>query len=89
MHETRIRHLLLEKLHKTELVYVALRGIPPYPTTNKVLTVSESISAYLILQGAKAVEEFKDEFTETQQTILNFLGMTQDQYWRSVHRSTK
>ena len=57
--------------------------ITPYPTTNKVLTLFESISASLIFQGPKAVEEFKDELTETQQTILNFLGMTQDQYWRS------
>ena len=57
--------------------------ITPYPTTNKVLTLFESISASLIFQGPKAVEEFKDELTETQQTILNFLGMTQDQYWIS------
>lgn len=61
----------------------------PYPTTNKVLNLFENISAYFILQRAKAVEEFKDEFTETQQTILNFLGMTQNQYWRSAHRQTK
>ena len=63
--------------------------ITPYPTTNKVLNVFESISASLIFQGAKTVEEFKDELTETQQTILNFLGITQDQYWRSAHKSKK
>ena len=63
--------------------------ITPYPTTNKVLNVFESISASLIFQGAKTVEEVKDELTETQQTILNFLGITQDQYWRSAHKSKK
>ena len=63
--------------------------ITPYPTTNKVLNVFESISTYFILQRARAVEEFKDELTETQQTILNFLGMTQDQYWRFTHNSRK
>ena len=63
--------------------------ITPYPTTNKVLNVFESISASLVFQGAKTVEEFKDELTETQQTILNFLGITQDQYWRSAHKSKK
>ncbi|MCP4704315.1 MAG: hypothetical protein GY865_06875 [candidate division Zixibacteria bacterium] len=32
------------------------------------------------MERAKAVEDFKDEFTKTEQTTLNFLGMTQDQY---------
>jgi len=39
--------------------------ITPYPTTNKVLNVFESISAYLILQKAKGFEEFKDEISDT------------------------
>jgi hypothetical protein len=38
---------------------------------------------FSINQGSKIVEEFKDELTETQKTILKFLGITQDQYWES------
>lgn len=53
-----------------------------YPTTNKVLDLFESISTYTITQGLKTVEEFTDELTETQQTILNFLQITEDQYWK-------
>lgn len=54
-----------------------------YPTTNKVFSLFNSISTYTINQGSKIVEEFKDELTETQKTILKFLGITQDQYWES------
>ena len=58
-----------------------------YPTTNKVLDLFESISTYTITQGLKTVEEFRDELTETQQTILNFLQITEDQYWKCGLRS--
>ncbi|PXF59454.1 MAG: hypothetical protein C4B59_11615, partial [Candidatus Methanogaster sp.] len=54
-----------------------------YPTTNKVFSLFNSVSTYTINQGSKIVEEFKDELTETQKTILKFLGITQDQYWES------
>ncbi|MCD6297343.1 MAG: hypothetical protein J7M30_09330 [Deltaproteobacteria bacterium] len=50
---------------------------------NKVFSLFNSISTYTINQGSKIVEEFKDELTETQKTILKFLGITQDQYWES------
>jgi transposase len=60
-----------------------------YPTTNKVLNLFEGTSTYKIIQGSKIVEEFKDELTETQDMILNFLGISHDQYWKSTLRSKK
>jgi transposase len=60
-----------------------------YPTTNKVLNLFEGTSSYKIIQGSKIVEEIKDELTETQEMILNFLGISHDQYWKSTLRSKK
>ncbi len=92
-----ILQALIERSIRKRIKYESITGLEvypeerttPYPTTNKVLNLFESISAYFILQKARVVEEFKDELTETQQTILNFLGMTQKQYWISAHRQTK
>ena len=61
----------------------------PYPTTNKVLNLFEGISTYTITQGSKTVEEFKDELTDTQKTILNFLEISEEQYWKSNLRVKK
>lgn len=52
-----------------------------YPTTNKVLNLFENISTYSILEGSKKMEEFKDELTETQEMILDFLQIPQMRYW--------
>jgi transposase len=52
-----------------------------YPTTNKVLGLFENISTYSILEGSKKMEEFKDELTETQEIILDFLKIPQMRYW--------
>ena len=61
----------------------------PYPTTSKVLNLFEGISTYTITQGSKTVEEFKDELTDTQKTILNFLEISEEQYWKSNLRVKK
>ena len=60
-----------------------------YPTTNKVLNLFDGASTYKIIQGSKMVEEFKDELTETQKMILNFVGISHYQYWKSTLRSKK
>lgn len=60
-----------------------------YPTTNKVLNLFDGVSTYTIIQGSTITEKFKDELTETQRTILNFLEITEHQYWESNPRSKK
>jgi transposase len=61
----------------------------PYPTTSKVLNLFEGISTYTITQGSTTVEEFKDELTDTQKTILSFLEISEEQYWKSNLRVKK
>jgi len=81
---------LIERTLRRKIKEVGIDGLEVYPeerrtlypTTNKVLNLFEGVSTYKIIEGSKVVEEFKDELTETQLTILNFLGMTEDQYWQ-------
>jgi len=56
------------------------------PTTSKMLYVFETLSTYQILEGTKVVETYKDELTDTQKTILQFLEMTESQYWKPIRK---
>lgn len=52
-----------------------------HPTTSKVLSAFEDLSTYQICAGSKVVEEYQDEFNDTQTLILKLLKIPQRQYW--------
>lgn len=52
-----------------------------HPTTNKILNNFEQISTYSIIENGNTIEEFKDELTDTQKTILNYLDISEEEYW--------
>ena len=51
------------------------------PTTNKILDLFDRVSTYSILQDDRIVEEFKDELTDLQKTILEYLAISENDYW--------
>ena len=54
------------------------------PTTNKIIDLFEPVSTYSIMENEQVVEEFKDELTDTQKTILEYLDIAEGDFW-SVH----
>ena len=53
------------------------------PTTNKIIDIFDGVSTYSIIQDGQVVEEFKDDLTDTQQTILRYLNISESQFWRA------
>ena len=51
-----------------------------HPTTSKILRVFEGISSYQVRMG-QITKEFRDSLTQTQEQILNLLGISSDYYW--------
>jgi transposase len=55
----------------------------PRPTTSKIFDRFERLSTYSIVENGRVVEEFKDELTDTQKTILSYLGVDESNVWSS------
>ncbi len=53
------------------------------PTTSKIFDRFEHLSTYSIVESECVVEEFKDELTDTQKTILSYLGIAESNVWSS------
>ncbi len=51
-----------------------------HPTTSKILSVFEGISSYQVRMG-QMIKEFRDSLTQTQELILNMLGISLEYYW--------
>ena len=81
----------MEREVRSEMLHQQVEAIALYPenrpathpTTNKILDLFERVSTYSILQDDRVVEEFKDELTDTQKTILDYLGIPESDYWCS------
>lgn len=51
------------------------------PTTSVILDRFESVSVYHLIKDESIIEKFKDELTETQETILSLLNIQPEKYW--------
>ena len=51
-----------------------------HPTTSKILSFFEGISFYQVRMG-QMTKEFRDSLNQTQEQILNLLGISLDYYW--------
>lgn len=54
-----------------------------HPTTAKIMNIFEGVSTYKIIQGGQTIEQFKDNLTDTQKTILKLLKIPQKYFWVS------
>ena len=52
-----------------------------FPTTSCVMNAFNGISRYEIMQGNEVVEAYKDKLSDTQNDILNLIGMRQSDFW--------
>lgn len=52
-----------------------------HPTTSKIMSNFEGISVYKVESKSKLIEEYQDELSATQKTILELLGIDADKYW--------
>lgn len=52
-----------------------------HPTTNKIIAIFDGVSTYSIIQDGQVVEEFKDDLTDTQRTILRYLNLSEREFW--------
>ncbi len=55
-----------------------------HPTTNKILDRFEPLSTYSLLEDDRVVEEFKDDLTDTQKLLLNYLDISEQEYWSAI-----
>lgn len=52
-----------------------------HPTTSKIMSNFEGVSAYKLKNKRRTLEEYKDDLTPTQKVILGFLGIGLKNYW--------
>ena len=78
--EREVRNKMKESGNEALLIYPEART-SVHPTTNKILNNFEQISTYSIIENGETIEEFKDELTETQKIILNYLDISEEEYW--------
>ena len=78
--EREVRQKMKEWEIKTLPIYPEFRDAF-HPTTSKILSVFEGISSYQVRIGQKT-KEFRDSLNQTQEQILNMLGISLDYYWR-------
>ena len=78
--EREVRNKMKELGNEDLLIYPEART-SVHPTTNKILNNFEQISTYSIIENGVTIEEFKDELTETQKIILNYLDISEEEYW--------
>ena len=78
--EREVRNKMKESGDEDLLIYPEART-SVHPTTNKILNNFEQVSTYSIMENGETIEEFKDELTETQKTILNYLNISEEEYW--------
>jgi transposase len=55
-----------------------------HPTTSKVFDIFSDISTYAISNGTDILEEYSDELNDVQKLILNFLSISEAQYWNGI-----
>ncbi len=55
-----------------------------HPTTNKILDRFEPLSTYRLIEDDRVVEEFKDDLTDTQKLLLNYLDLSEQEYWSAT-----
>ena len=53
------------------------------PTTSKIMDAFDGVSTYSIIENGQVVEEFKDELTDTQKIILEYLDIEESEFWVS------
>ena len=53
-----------------------------HPTTAKIMNIFAPVSTYRINSGSQLAEEFKDELTDTQKTIIEFFGISETRFWK-------
>ncbi len=78
--EREVRQKMKERNIKALKIYPEEREARR-PTTCRVLNVFDTISTYQITENSRVVEEYKDDLNDTQKIILEFLNITQSQYW--------
>ena len=52
-----------------------------HPTTAKIMQIFDPVSTYRITSGSQLVEEYKDDLTDTQKTIVEFFGISETRFW--------
>ena len=78
--EREVRAKMSEDGLKSLLLYPEEREADR-PTTNKIIDLFEQVSTYSIIQDDQVVEEFKDDLTDTQLTILRYLNISEREFW--------
>ncbi len=82
---------LIEREVRTKMSDDGVSGLLIYPeqreasrpTTNKIIDVFDPVSTYSIIENDQVVEEFRDELTDTQKLILEYLEIPESDYWSS------
>lgn len=79
--ERQVRQKMKEDGHLSLPLYPEDRAAS-HPTTAKIMNFFAPISTYRITSGSQCVEEFRDELTETQKTIIKFFNISEHEFWQ-------
>lgn len=52
-----------------------------HPTTAKIMGIFEDVSTYKLVSTSGSTQEYRDELTDVQQTILDLLNLPEERYW--------
>jgi transposase len=52
-----------------------------HPTTAKIMGLFQDVSTYALHTSSKAAKEYRDDLTDVQQMVLNFLNIPETRYW--------
>lgn len=58
-----------------------------HPTTSKIFDIFNEVSTYAIHNEGNILEEYTDELNDVQKTILNFLSISEGQYWKGINKT--
>jgi transposase len=86
-----ILQAVIERQVRREMKRKEIDSLPIYPedrpaahpTTTKIFALFENVSMYFVKRNRRKVEQYHDDLTPIQLTVLSLLGITEKTYWPS------
>lgn len=86
-----ILQAVIERQVRREMKQKEIDSLPIYPedrpaahpTTTKIFALFENVSMYFVKRNNRTAEQYYDDLTPIQLTVLSLLGITETMYWPS------
>ena len=78
--EREVRHKMDKEGQRALAIYPEEREAV-HPTTRLIFDRVEGLSTYSVIENEEVVERFKDDLTESQKLILEYLDLSENEFW--------